>query len=130
MFRTDFEEFIIHNVDILIGNENEFKELNKSSTNKFDLDNIDKIVEVGVVTMGEKGAIILNDQQKIAIEAEKVDKVIDSTGAGDMFAAGFLFELLNGKSLEISGKFGCKVASKIVTQYGARPPKDFLDNIK
>ena len=130
MFRTDFEEFITDNVDILIGNENEFKELNKSSTNKFDLDNIDKIVEVGVVTMGEKGAIILNNQQKIAIEAEKVDKVIDSTGAGDMFAAGFLFELLNGKSLETSGKFGCKVASKIVTQYGARPPKDFLNDIK
>jgi adenosine kinase len=55
---------------------------------------------------------------------------VDSTGAGDMFAAGFLYKIMNNNSLRDSGEFGCNVASRIVTQYGARPSDDFLSFIK
>ena len=64
------------------------------------------------------------------INANKVDNVLDSTGAGDMFAAGFLYKILNDSSLKDSAEFGCLVASRIVTQYGARPTDDFLNFIK
>ena len=128
MFKNEFENFIINDVDILIGNESEFNEL--SNNNNETLKKITDSVDIAAITLGENGAKIIHDNEIITIKANKVDKVVDSTGAGDMFAAGFLYKILNNNSLRDSGEFGCNVASRIVTQYGARPSDDFLSFIK
>ena len=87
-------------------------------------------MDIAAITLGENGAKIIHNNETTNINANKVDNVLDSTGAGDMFAAGFLYKILNDSSLKDSAEFGCLVASRIVTQYGARPTDDFLNFIK
>ncbi|MBD22544.1 MAG: adenosine kinase [Alphaproteobacteria bacterium] len=128
MFKNEFEEFITNNVDILIGNESEFNELSKNNDEV--LKKITDSVDIAAITLGKNGAKIIHNNETINIEANKVDKILDSTGAGDMFAAGFLFKILNDYSIKESAEFGCLAASRIVTQYGARPTDDFLNLIK
>ena len=128
MFKNEFEQFIVNDVDILIGNESEFNEL--SNSNEEALKKITDSVDIAAITLGENGAKIIHNNETTYINANKVDNVLDSTGAGDMFAAGFLYKILNDSSLKDSAEFGCLVASRIVTQYGARPTDDFLNFIK
>ena len=128
MFKNEFEQFIVNDVDILIGNESEFNEL--SNSNEEALKKITDSVDIAAITLGENGAKIIHNNETPNINANKVDNVLDSTGAGDMFAAGFLYKILNDSSLKDSAEFGCLVASRIVTQYGARPTDDFLNFIK
>lgn len=128
MFKNEFEQFIVNDVDILIGNESEFNEL--SNSNEEALKKITDSVDIAAITLGENGAKIIHNNETTNINANKVDNVLDSTGAGDMFAAGFLYKILNDSSLKDSAEFGCLVASRIVTQYGARPTNDFLNFIK
>ena len=78
------------------------------------------------MTNGSKGAVLFNNDNFKTFSSFPNDNILDSTGAGDMFAAGFLFKLNQGKSLEESVTFGCNVASKILSQYGARPSKEMF----
>lgn len=125
-FKDDFNEFISEYVNILIGNESEFSALfgqeNIDDLNK----NIGKLVKLAVMTNGSKGAVLFNNDNFKTFSSFPNDNILDSTGAGDMFAAGFLFKLNQGKSLEESVTFGCNVASKILSQYGARPSKEMF----
>ena len=101
-----------------------------SNSNEEALKKITDSVDIAAITLGENGAQIIHNNETTNINANKVDNVLDSTGAGDMFAAGFLYKILNDSSLKDSAEFGCLVASRIVTQYGARPTDDFLNFIK
>ena len=85
-----------------------------------------KLVRLAVMTNGSKVAVLFNHNSIKMFNSIPNDNIIDSTGAGDMFAAGFLFKLNQGKSLEESVTFGCNVASKILSQYGARPSKEMF----
>ncbi|MFL2660633.1 MAG: adenosine kinase [Alphaproteobacteria bacterium] len=128
MFKKDFLSFTKSYVDILIGNENECNEL-------FNMTNRESIIkennlEIMVMTKGEKGAEIFTSQSHQAVEAQKVNSVIDTTGAGDMFAAGFLFKLLKGENPSAAAEFGCRFASQIIQQYGARPTEEILEKIR
>jgi sugar/nucleoside kinase (ribokinase family) len=93
----------------------------------FGTDNLDLAVDkckqsniLAVITRSEKGSIILFGHEITLVEAE-ITKVIDSTGAGDLFAAGFLSGLIKGKDLYCCGKMGSILASEVISHYGARP---------
>ena len=87
-------------------------------------------VEVAAVTRSEKGAVILSKGEKIEISAQPVENVIDTTGAGDQFAAGFLYGFTSGKSLEECGKLGAIAAAEVISHIGPRPLVNLSDLAK
>jgi len=117
---------VIKKTDILFLNSNEMRLLtgrNEKAGSNFLLKYKPKIV---VCTMGEKGALITSKNDQFYIKAKKIKKVIDTTGAGDAFAAGFLYGLIKNKSLKWSANFANKIASQSVTDYGL----NWLDGLK
>tara|TARA_B100000900_G_scaffold402001_1_gene407327 strand:+ start:203 stop:1171 length:969 start_codon:yes stop_codon:yes gene_type:complete len=127
MYKDDFLKLSKSNVNILIGNENEFNELLGDN----DLSSFFKTkqVEMIVKTMGQRGVEVFELGQSEIIPSFEVESVIDTTGAGDMFAAGFLYKLLEGNGPKESALFGCKLASQIIKQYGARLTKEDMRKI-
>jgi fructokinase len=118
--KNDFFKLFINDLDILIGNENEIIELTSSknlldSINK--LKNFNKLV---VITRSEKGSVAIKNQNIIDCESLRVDKVLDLTGAGDLFAAGFLKEYLDKSDIKKCLSSGSNLASKIIQKIGAR----------
>jgi len=118
--KNDFFKLFLNDLDILIGNENEIIELTSSknlldSINK--LKNFNKLV---VITRSEKGSIAVQNQNIIDCESLRVDKVLDLTGAGDLFAAGFLKEYLDKSDIKKCLSSGSNLASKIIQKIGAR----------
>ncbi len=118
--KKEFLNLVNNHIDILFANEQEILEL-------LDVENLDSAIEkckqlkiLVVITRSEKGSIILFEQQTIFVEAEKTT-VIDSTGAGDLFASGFLSGLIKGRELYLCGKIGSVLASEVISHYGARP---------
>ena len=73
------------------------------------------------MTRGEKGSVVLSGDRRVVVEAYPVDKVVDTTGAGDQYAAGFLLGLARGKSLEEAGRLGSLAASEVIGHWGPRP---------
>jgi len=86
-------------------------------------------VEILLKTMGDKGVEVVDSHGSEIIPSFQVESVLDTTGAGDMFAAGFLYKLLKGEPPKKSALFGCKVASLIIQQYGARLTEETLSNL-
>jgi len=129
MYANDFRSFIDKSVDILIGNESEFSEIFQSTNTDSISKQISQMVEIGFMTQGKNGATLFQNKQFDKIKTPPVNNVIDTTGAGDMFAAGALFKLQNKASAQDAATFGCKVAAKIITQFGARPNDDFKSTI-
>jgi sugar/nucleoside kinase (ribokinase family) len=129
MYVNDFISFIDKSVDILIGNESEFCEIFQSTNTDLISKQIYQMVEIGFMTQGKNGATLFQNKEFEKIKTPPVNNVIDTTGAGDMFAAGTLFKLQNNSSAQDAAIFGCKVAAKIITQFGARPNDDFQSTI-
>ena len=80
--------------------------------------------ELACVTRGEKGAVILSETESIEVKPEAVDSLIDTTGAGDQFAAGFLFGLCKEEDITKCARIGAITAAEVISHYGARPEKD------
>jgi len=129
MYANDFSSFIDKSVDILIGNESEFYEIFQSTDTDSISKQISKMVDIGFMTQGKNGATLFQNKQFDKIKTPPVNNLVDTTGAGDMFAAGALFKLQNNSSAQDSATFGCKVAAKIITQFGARPNDNFKSTI-
>lgn len=119
--RKEFMDFIIDQVDILFANEDEIKSLFEEEDFYQTLDKIKPHVEIAALTRGAKGSVIVNGRVKTMVEAEKVDNVVDTTGAGDLFAAGFLYGITQGRSLGTCAIIGSIAAAEIISHYGARP---------
>ena len=81
-------------------------------------------VETLVVTRSEKGAVALRGGERVDVPAEPVARVVDTTGAGDLFAAGFLAGQAQGRSLQDSLRMGAIAAAEVISHYGARPEAD------
>ena len=96
----------------------------KSLLGTSDLDESINIIKdknkIFAITLGEKGAMIVNNEEVVKIEPQKIDNLVDTTGAGDLFAAGFLLKYLQGQTLEECGKEAVRFASKVIQMYGAR----------
>ncbi|RJF93527.1 adenosine kinase [Sphingomonas cavernae] len=123
--RDSFRELIANgDVDILFANEAEITSLTELSDFEAAVAAVAPQVRVLVVTRSEKGAIAICEGQRFAVGAEPIDKVVDTTGAGDLFAAGFLTGQAQGRSIEQSLRMGAICAAEIISHYGARPEVD------
>ena len=118
--RNDFLYLIDKYVDIIFANEHEIKSLYQLDL-KTSINNIKKNVDVGAITLGSKGSIVFEKETEYHIDPIYVEQLVDTTGAGDLFASGFLFGFINKHSIEKCGYIGNKVASKIIQYMGARP---------
>lgn len=118
--RQEFREFIHSSVDILFANDDEIKALFEEDDFYKTLDMIKPEVEIAALTRGEKGSVVVNNRIKIFVESETVDDVVDTTGAGDAYAAGFLYGLTHGRTLGTCALIGNIAASEIISHYGAR----------
>tara|TARA_Y100001933_G_scaffold7769_1_gene7092 strand:+ start:477 stop:1484 length:1008 start_codon:yes stop_codon:yes gene_type:complete len=127
--RESFFHLIEDFVDILFCNEAEIKSLFK----EVDLQNcktgIQSICELTVITLGEKGSLLIDKSNTEFIKPVILGEVIDTTGAGDIFAGGFIHGLINNYSLNSCGKLGSICAGHIVTQIGSRPQTNLKDLI-
>jgi len=119
--RDSYKELIENDVDILFANEDEIKAQCES-------DSFDKAVEyakslniIVAITRAADGSVIVNNDEVIEINPVQVDKIVDTTGAGDLYAGGFLFGMAKGKNLTTSGNYASIAAAEIISHYGARP---------
>ena len=114
-------ELVAGPIDILFGNEAEYMALSGCDSLGKSIDWIEGQVDIACITKAHNGSTVVAQGKVIEIDAYPVEKVIDSTGAGDLYAAGFLYGLINQHDLEICGKFGSLAAAEVITQTGARP---------
>lgn len=108
-------------VDILLANEGEAMALYDVDTVEAALEHVKADVEIAAVTRGPKGSLVVHEGEVIEVDAHPVEKVVDTTGAGDLYAAGFLFGFTNGRSLESCGRLGSVAASAVLGHTGPRP---------
>lgn len=123
--RADFRKLIADgDIDILFANEEELLALADASEFEAAVAEIAAQVAVLVTTRGAAGAIAVAGEERAEIAAEPIEKVIDTTGAGDLFSAGFLFGHVRGRSLADSLRIGAIAAAEVISHYGARPEAD------
>lgn len=127
--RHDFIQLVQNHVDILFANEEEIKSL--FMQNNFDdaASAVNHACEIAVLTRSEKGALIVSKDKKIEIRAEPA-KVVDTTGAGDQFAAGFLYGFTEGYNLEECGRLGALAAAEVIAHIGPRPKRKLAELVK
>jgi sugar/nucleoside kinase (ribokinase family) len=111
-------------IDLLFANEAEIRELADTADRDAAIAAIERKVPVLVVTCSEKGAIGIDHGRRVAVPAAPVGKVVDTTGAGDLFAAGVLAGMAKGRPLEESLRIGSVAAAEVISHYGARPLAD------
>ena len=119
-FREEFIDLVNNSADIIFANESEIKSLFETNELNDAIKKCQDTKKIFAVTLGDKGAKIIYKNEVVDIKAEVINKLVDTTGAGDLFAAGFLAEYLKTQDLELSGKQGVKMASIIIQQFGAR----------
>lgn len=123
-YRAEFRELADGPVDILFANEEEIKSLYQVPDFNAALQAVRGKVGVAVLTRSEKGAVIVTDKEAHVLEAEPVSKVVDTTGAGDLFAAGFLFGVTQGHDLPTAGRIAAIAAAECISHFGPRPEAD------
>ncbi|MDZ7588186.1 MAG: adenosine kinase [Parasphingorhabdus sp.] len=111
-------------IDILFANEQEIASLWESDDFDSSVARTAPMVEMLVVTRSEKGAIAVVEGHQYAVAAEPVAKIIDTTGAGDLFAAGFLAGVIEGRDAAMCLTMGAVAAAEVISHYGARPEAD------
>ncbi|MCP3462296.1 adenosine kinase [Bradyrhizobium sp. CCGUVB23] len=108
-------------VDIVFANESELHSLYMTSDFDAGLKQLRNDVNLGVVTRSEKGCMVVSSEDAVAVPASPIDKLVDTTGAGDLFAAGFLFGLARDLSYKQCGQLGALAAAEVIQHIGARP---------
>lgn len=119
--RSEFLELVRTRVDILFANESEITSLYQTSSFNDAARQARAAAKLVVLTRSEKGSLIYSGDKATTVAAERVRSIVDATGAGDLYAAGFLFGLASGKSLETCGRLGSLAAAEIISHIGARP---------
>ena len=119
--RKSFSELIKSNVDILFGNEEEILAMAEASSIVDGIEYAKSLGILTVITLSKKGSLIVHKNEVIEIKPEKVERIIDTTGAGDLYAAGFLYGCAKNKSFEECGRYASIAAAEIISHYGARP---------
>ena len=114
-------QFIETEVDLVFANEAELTSLFQTTDFDAAAAAIRRIARMAAVTRSEKGSIVVTADQSVAVEAFPVEKVVDTTGAGDQYAAGFMLALARGRPLEVCAKLGGLAAAEVISHYGPRP---------
>jgi sugar/nucleoside kinase (ribokinase family) len=119
--RAEFLDLIRSEVDILFANEAEVTALYRVQS----FDDAARLArgdcEFAVLTRSAKGSLVLAGEKAVTVAPEPVARVVDTTGAGDLYAAGFLYGLTAGKPLDACGRLGSLAAAEIISHVGARP---------
>mgnify|MGYP006177988531 CR=1 FL=1 len=118
--REDFLDLILNDIDVLFCNEFELQSLYQTSYEEA-LEQLRNDCEFGAVTRDKRGSVVINGRDLVHIEPEPVERVVDATGAGDQYAAGFLYGFTRGMAIEHCGRLGSMSASEVITHVGPRP---------
>jgi sugar/nucleoside kinase (ribokinase family) len=108
-------------VDLVFANEAELHSLYQTSDFDTALKQLCQDTKLGIVTRSEKGCVVVSDDGVVAVPAFPIDSVVDTTGAGDLFAAGFLFGLVRNAGYHNAGRLGALAAAEVIQHIGARP---------
>jgi len=119
--RGALKGFIETQVDLLFANESEITALFETSSFDRAVEALRPHVSLAAVTRSEQGSVILAQGERLSVAAEPVEKIVDTTGAGDQYAAGFMFGLARGKPLQVCGRLGSIAAAEVISHYGPRP---------
>jgi sugar/nucleoside kinase (ribokinase family) len=125
--RKSFQDLVEHHVDILFANEEEIKSLYEVDTFDAALQCVRDKCTVAALTRGEKGSVIIAGNEIHVVDAQKIDRVVDTTGAGDAYAAGFLFGYTKEFDMGTCARLGSICAAEVISHYGARPEADLAD---
>ena len=128
--RADFRELLASHVDLVFGNEHEVCALYQTTSLDAAMAELAAHACTAVVTRSAAGAIVLEGGRRHVVDGEKVAKVVDTTGAGDMFAGGFMAAMTQGRPLPDCARIGCIAAAEVITHYGARPETDLKTLVK
>jgi len=120
-WRDEFLELAEHQVDVLFANEEEIKSLYQVDDFDQALQHVRGHCEIAALTRSEKGSIIVSGDEVHVVDAEPVARVADTTGAGDLYASGFLHGLTSGRDLHACGRLGAIAAAEVISHFGARP---------
>jgi fructokinase len=118
--KQDFYNLLKNDLDILIGNENEINELTGKNNLLDSINQLKEFNKLIVITRSDKGSLAIQNNEVTNCESIKVEKVLDLTGAGDLFAAGFLKEYLEKSEIKKCLTNGSILASKVIQKIGAR----------
>ncbi len=121
--RAAFRDLVAGDVDILFANEAEITSLYEENTFEAAAEAVRRDVALAALTRSEAGSVILRGTETVEIAAEPT-RVVDTTGAGDAYAAGFLAGLTAGRSMPVCGRMGSIAAAEVIGHYGARPEAD------
>lgn len=127
-FRSDFKQLVADQVDILFANEDEIKSLYETGDMNTALETVRAQVKVAAITRSEKGSVVLTPDETITVPAVATE-VLDTTGAGDLYAAGFLHGYTAGYSLAECGAIAGLAAAEVISHIGARPNTVLRDHI-
>jgi sugar/nucleoside kinase (ribokinase family) len=120
-YREEFLDLIrSKTIDVVLGNIEELKALYQADFHNA-VQGIARDAELAAITMGADGAMVISNGEIITVPAFPVQQVVDATGAGDLFASGFLLGYARDRDLETALKAGCLAASEVISHYGARP---------
>jgi sugar/nucleoside kinase (ribokinase family) len=120
--RVDFSDFVEKHVDVLFANEDEVLALAEAEEFEEAVDRLRGQCEICAVTLGAKGSVVLSGGERVEIVAAPVERVVDTTGAGDLYASGFLYGLARGREPAACGEMGSRLAAEVIGQFGARLP--------
>jgi sugar/nucleoside kinase (ribokinase family) len=125
--RSDFLDLVEHHVDVLFANEVEITSLYEVDTFDEALQQVRGHCEIACLTRSEKGSVIVANGEVHVIDAHPVERVVDTTGAGDLYAAGFLHGLTEGHDLGTCGRLAALAAAEVIGHLGARPESSLAD---
>jgi sugar/nucleoside kinase (ribokinase family) len=129
-YRADFQDLLASHVDLVFGNEHEVCALYQTKSLDEAMAEIARHACTAVITRSAAGAIVLEGGRRHVVAAEPAARVLDTTGAGDLFAGGFMAAMTQGRSLPDCARVGCIAAAEVISHYGARPEADLKALVK
>jgi sugar/nucleoside kinase (ribokinase family) len=125
--RRELEQLVDDHVDILFANEHEICALYEAPRLEQAIAAVRGRCELSVLTLSEKGSVVLAGEETFTVPVAHVDKVVDTTGAGDLYAAGFLYGYTRGRGPAECGRLGATCAAEVISHFGARPQVSLAD---
>lgn len=119
--REPFLEMVADDVDILFGNQDELCSLYRSSSLDAAIERVRRECRLAAITCGARGSLVVTSDEVVEVPAEPVEQVLDTTGAGDLYAAGFLFGYTHDRSLAECGRLASIAAAEVISHVGPRP---------
>lgn len=128
--RESFLDLVNHHVDILFANEEELKALYLADSFDDALQQVRGHCKVAALTRGARGSVVISGNEVHILDAERIARLVDTTGAGDAYAAGFLFGHTRGKDLATCARLGGIASAEVISHFGARPETPLIDLLR